>query len=372
MDKATLMMIRRIVGPIIFGLAVAVAAASAQQPDSGTTTPPAPAVTTTQTEYAEAGVTPWQRQHTRTTSAGRELTVEIELAPGVEGRLEPARETRTETVATSPDTASVRVERTGVGLQHQHLLLEVIQSEQAHVPDNGKQTVTQTLSADVNGRLGLLSQSIEEQQSSADSSASTVSVFVPDINQGLREAIRNAQTARKIGPADEVQQRTDAIRDINGRWQPVETRSVEAHGTAASGRVEEETISRRDLNDTLGISEKTITTRSGSNGREEVLIERYVPRDPAAIHRSNSRMDLQERTRQTTTVAADGSRETIEEVEGRNPVAAGDPLRLRRRVVTSVRQVAPDRWVTERQVFDLDPNGRLVPSITERTESSNP
>jgi hypothetical protein len=83
-------------------------------------------------------------------------------------------------------------------------------------------------------------------------------------------------------------------------------------------------------------------------------------------------MDLQERTRQTTTVAADGSRETIEEVEGRNPVAAGDPLRLRRRVVTSVRQVAPDRWVTERQVFDLDPNGRLVPSITERTESSNP
>ena len=160
------MMIRRIVGPIIFGLAVAVAAASAQQPDSGTTTPPAPAVTTTQTEYAEAGVTPWQRQHTRTTSAGRELTVEIELAPGVEGRQEPARETRTETVATSPDTASVRVERTGVGLQHQHLLLEVIQSEQAHVPDNGKQTVTQTLSADVNGRLGLLSQSIEEQQSS--------------------------------------------------------------------------------------------------------------------------------------------------------------------------------------------------------------
>ena len=372
MDKSTLMVIRRIVGPTFFGLAIAVVPASAQQPDGGGAASSAPTVTTTQTEYAETGVTPWRRQQTRTTSAGRELTVETELAPDVEGRLEPAHETTIESVATSPDTASIRVERFGVGLQHQRLLLEVTQSEQTHTPGNGKQTTTRTLTTDVNGRLNLLSQSIEEQQSSAGSSATTTSVFVPDINQGLREVVRNTQTAHKAGPADETRERTEAVRDINGQWQPVETRSVQARGAATSGGVEEEIVNRRDLNDTLGISEKTVTTHSGSNGREEVLVERYVPRDPAAVHRSESRMDLQERVRQTTTVAADGSRETIEEVEDRNPVAAGDPLRLRRRVVTSVRQVAPDRWVTERQVFDLDPNGRLVPSITERTESSNP
>ena len=33
-------------------------------------------------------------------------------------------------------------------------------------------------------------------------------------------------------------------------------------------------------------------------------------------------------------------------------------------------EVIADRWVTERQVFELDVNGRLVPTVTDTQEKS--
>jgi hypothetical protein len=41
-------------------------------------------------------------------------------------------------------------------------------------------------------------------------------------------------------------------------------------------------------------------------------------------------------------------------------MAPNDPMRVVRRTVVSVRRAGPDRWQTERQVFDRDVNGRLV------------
>jgi hypothetical protein len=41
-------------------------------------------------------------------------------------------------------------------------------------------------------------------------------------------------------------------------------------------------------------------------------------------------------------------------------------MRVIRRVVETVRQIGPDRWTVDRQVFELDLNGWLVPISTER------
>jgi hypothetical protein len=34
-------------------------------------------------------------------------------------------------------------------------------------------------------------------------------------------------------------------------------------------------------------------------------------------------------------------------------------MRVIRRIVTTVSKSGPDDWVTQRQIFELDPNGRL-------------
>ena len=56
----------------------------------------------------------------------------------------------------------------------------------------------------------------------------------------------------------------------------------------------------------------------------------------------------------------DGS-QTVEETEEPNPVSPSDPLRVVRRSVTTVRKKRnATRHVSERQVFELDVNGRFV------------
>jgi hypothetical protein len=44
-------------------------------------------------------------------------------------------------------------------------------------------------------------------------------------------------------------------------------------------------------------------------------------------------------------------------------------MRVVRRTVATVRRVAPDRQVTERQVFELDVNGRMTLVHTETEET---
>ena len=69
-----------------------------------------------------------------------------------------------------------------------------------------------------------------------------------------------------------------------------------------------------------------------------------------------------------TAATTDGGRYTVEEVEGLSPVAPDDPLRMIRRTVTTVRQIGTDRWVTERQVFERDVNGRMRLVINDTEE----
>ena len=131
--------------------------------------------------------------------------------------------------------------------------------------------------------------------------------------------------------------------------------------------MEEETIQRRDMNGKLAIDEKTVTRRSIADEQDHVVIETYAPYVDG-WPRSDSRLTLSQRVHRTTTATADGGRYTVEEMEGRSPVAPTDPMRVIRRTVTTVRQIGTDRWVTERQVFERDVNGRLRLVINETEE----
>jgi hypothetical protein len=110
---------------------------------------------------------------------------------------------------------------------------------------------------------------------------------------------------------------------------------------------------RRDLNGKDVVSVKVVTHRARTNGEERIVIETYVPleyADRLALHRRLSRV---------TTVTQDGS-QTIEETEERNPASPSEPLRVVQRSVTTVRKSGNDSYVSERQIFEPDGNGRLV------------
>jgi sarcosine oxidase gamma subunit len=86
----------------------------------------------------------------------------------------------------------------------------------------------------------------------------------------------------------------------------------------------------------------------------------------------DARLGPSVRVRTSTVAAADGGRNTVEEVEALNPAAPTEPFRVTRRTVIAVRRIGPDRWATERQVFVRDVNGRMRASQTETEESTAP
>jgi hypothetical protein len=117
--------------------------------------------------------------------------------------------------------------------------------------------------------------------------------------------------------------------------------------------VTETVTTRRDLNGREAVDEKVVTHRALAKDEERVLIETYVPLIYA------DRLELNRRVRRVTTVTQDGS-QTVEETEERNPGSPSEPLRVVQRSVTTVRKRGTDSYVSERQVFEPDGNGRLV------------
>jgi hypothetical protein len=156
------------------------------------------------------------------------------------------------------------------------------------------------------------------------------------------------------------------MRDINGRLQPIERLSSEKRDVGPE-TWEEETIRRPDLNGTMVLSERNVIHRSEANGSLQEVVETYAF-DSEGFVRSNGHLALHQRLRISTTATSDGGRQTVEEVEGHNLAAYSDPMRVIRRVVETVRPTGPDRWAIDRQVFELDLNGRLVPTRAEREE----
>jgi len=78
---------------------------------------------------------------------------------------------------------------------------------------------------------------------------------------------------------------------------------------------------------------------------------------------------LQQRVTSSTTATADGGQSTVEEIEERNPMAPNDPMHVTRRTLVTVRSNGRGGWVSERQMFERDQNGRmfLVAKDTEVT-----
>jgi hypothetical protein len=130
------------------------------------------------------------------------------------------------------------------------------------------------------------------------------------------------------------------------------------------GTVTETVTTRRDLNGRDVVSEQVVTHRARTNGGEErVIIEIYLPSMEAG------RLALTQRINRVTTLTKDGS-QTIEEAEKPSRVSPGDPLRVVRRSVTTMRRSGSDSYVSERQVFELDVNGRFVPVLTQTEHNS--
>jgi hypothetical protein len=344
---------------ICFCLIITSAIATGQQ-QSGAGTQPQQQLGTRAGEltYWWAGdVAPRRRVQTRSESAGRDVVVETVEGLNIDGRLAALEEVVTETTRTVPNTEQTRQDVFRVTVDGRRQLSETTESRQDTQP-GGDTSVRTTWTADLNGGLRLTSRLIEETRSSTpDVQRTDTTLLLPDINDTIRETERTEHTAQRVAPQVVRHDSTHLVRDINGQWKPIEIRRGEVREIGSSERVEEETIQRPDLNGNLAVAETNVIRSSRSKDQEQVEIDTYAPRTD--VHGTNGRPPLSERIHRTTTATANGGRYTVEDVEARSRVSPNEPLQVVRRIVTTVTPVGADQFVTERQVFERDVNGRL-------------
>ena len=350
---------RRITGACL-SLMFASAAAFAQQPDK-------PSVT--ERTYLRGGLAPARVVERRIVeSDGRETVVGTEERPDADGRWTPIEQIVHETNRSAD--GSVRTTRTvsGFDFDRRRTLLERTEGIENPAVNGIARSIEDTWVADINGGLGLASRRIEERNTvDSDVRQTSTTVLTRGINGALQESHRTAQTARRLDPSVVRHETAHMDRDPNGRWTAVAAHSADVRSEGSAERVEEETVHTPDTNGRLVPSERIVTRRSGSNGQEQVIVETYS-QGAEGFMRSGDRMALSRRIRRTTTTTADGE-STVEEIEARSRVSPSDPMRVVQRTVVTVRNIAPDRRVTERQVFELDVNGRLAPVVRETEET---
>ena len=304
-------------------------------------------------------ITPQLRVHTNTESGGRTVVVETLEGANIDGRLAPLEEIVTVTSAEkTPARATTRTTQDVFRVwDGRRRLAETTESRQDAESNGNTSAVHSTWVPDLNGRLRLTSQLLEQTTAlSADVRRTDTTLVVSDINGALRGIQRSEQTTHQVSPEVVRHEGTELVRDLNGGWRPIEIRRGEVR-QAGTERVEEETIQRPDLSGNLAVKEVNLTRSSSTKEREEVVTETYSPQTD--VHSLDGRPPLSTRVRRTTTATADGGRYTVEEVEARSRVAPNEPLRVIRRIVTTVSPSGPGEQVTQRQVFELDVNGRL-------------
>jgi len=343
-------------------------AATAQQVSPSTEAQPSSATRVTEGTFPTSGFLPFRRVERTTESGGRKVFIEAVETPSIEGNWHRVVQVTTETTGTA-NAASTRREVFGIDAQRQPMLMETTESERFATANGTIRSVENTWTSDINGQHALAARRIEETRSVApgqQESEATLFLATPD---GLRGSERTEDSQYRVAPTVIRHESRDLVQDLNGRWQPIETRSGQTRGAGSADRISEETVQAADLTGTLALRDRVVTRTSESKDVQEVVTETYSQGAEGFV-RSDSHLALLQRVRRSTTLTADGGRDVVEEVEARNPMAPSDPMRVVQRTVVSVRKVAPDRWQTERQVFARDLNGRFTLVTNEREDTT--
>src|SRR5262245_21075031 len=272
-----IMSFRRVAGFAFWFLLTCVAFGQQKtEPQISKGPPQKPTATKIVRSYPAEYMPGFKRVWNRTDSGPREVITEIIETPGMDGRFETTMKTTTETVGIGSPFLKVTREVFGNGANGALTLIEKTIAEQETFPDGASRTITNAWGPDGNGHLNLWYRQVEQVKLVApDVQQTETIIYLPDINQPLRETERIHETERQIG-SNLVQ--TDIRREFwntNGEWQTTETREQEVRTISPAEVLEEETVRTVEGDGKLTLKERTITRRSSSVSSDQVVTEMY-------------------------------------------------------------------------------------------------
>ncbi len=240
-------------------------------------------------------------------------------------------------------------------------LVETVVEEVRNLPGNRTQASRTVSRRDANNRMPVVRRYTQETSPAGAGAFHTkLTVFLPGSSGALVPTEQLIQEERSKAQ-DEIEiDRTQMLAGTDGRLQPSERRISTIRGPAGQASTDE-VVYRYDPGGNARIDQRMISKEwQDSQGRDNREISNY---------RSDlsGRLNLDGRTRITSTSQPDGTRQTVQVTEQQNPVSPSEGMRLVERVTEFTRPVGTSGMEREVHVQTPDANGALRTVYFQRT-----
>ncbi|HSA93385.1 MAG TPA: hypothetical protein VLE48_10270, partial [Terriglobales bacterium] len=261
---------------------------------------------------------------TETRSQDGKTRTQVIESPDIEGRYRPLLEREEETIQVDAQTTRVVVKEYGRNPDGSRSLLRSSEAETRTLPGGVERTTRSTSRPDVNGRLQAVERTVEvSTETGPDTREVKKTVLMPDVNGAFSAVERVHQVERKEGGITEVTA-THSRPDAGGRWGTYEVRKQTMEETGEGGKLSDERVFRRDLNDRESLHERTVTrTSKDAFGDERTVQETFSRANSGANVAEGSRPPLTQRAMTVTTTQPDGSQRVVESVAQSDPANPG-------------------------------------------------
>ncbi len=240
-------------------------------------------------------------------------------------------------------------------------LVETVVEEVRNLPGNRTQAVRTVSRRDANNRMPVVRRYTQETSpAGTDAFHTKLTVFLPG-SSGVLVPTEEVIQEERSKAQDEIEiDRTQMLASASGRLQPNERRISTIRGPAGQTS-SDEVVYRYDPAGNARIDQRMISKEwQDSQGRDTREVSSY---------RSDvsGRLNLDSRTRITSTSQPDGTRQTVQVTEQQNPVAPSEGLRLIERVTEFTRSAGASGVDREVYIQTPDANGTLRTVYSQRT-----
>jgi hypothetical protein len=294
----------------------------------------------------------------RTQTDGKEVTTRSSGSSlGGGGGYRPGSDT--EEVTQRVDSNTVRVVRRQYATDaNGRRAVLAITEEQTKTLPGGKENLVRTISQpDLNNGFQVVRRDVEETTTTGPGTTETrTTVLTPGAAPGLAPHEQIVRIERKQGGSQKVQT-THSLPNGNGGWQvsKIEDKVVQADGKSA--RTAHDRVYQRDAQQNLSLSREVVTkTWTDGSGQEHETTESYSNYSPGLGVSGSGRLNLDQRLRIVRRTSADGTRQTDQQTEERDPNAPGGDLRVAQKSSESS-TTNREGTTTQGSVQSVDANG---------------
>ena len=291
-------------------------------------------------------------------SGGKDVTTRSSGSLPGGGAYQPSGESEEETVRIDAKTVRVVRREFATDSNGRRKVVGITEEQQKTLPD-GRQTVVRTISRpDLNNGFQVARRDIEETTTTGPGTTETrTTVLMPGAEERLVPHEQMVRVERKQGDVEKVQT-THSLPNGNGGWQvsKIEDKLVKAEGK--NSRTTQERVYQRDAQQNLSLSKEVLNKNwTDGAGQEHETVESYSDYSPGMAVSGNGRLNLDQRLRIVRRTSPDGSQQTEQQQEERDPNAPDSALRPTQKTMETA-TTSRDGSVTKKgTVLSVDANG---------------